>query len=197
MFAPTSPSDDPHWVDNRPSLETKRLLLRPFASGDIDAVQRMVNDPEIVATTRALHFPYPEGAAAHWIAQQPEAWFSGRAAIFAITLKEANLVIGAVGLEMEPNDERAELGYWLDPPFWNRGFTSEAAEAAVEFGFRQLGLNRITAEHMAHNLASARVLEKAGFRPEGLRRQHTRKWGRFYDVAVLGIVREDWLRATV
>lgn len=180
-------------ADNRPSLETDRLLLRPFHSEDTDTVQRLVNDPEIVATTRALHFPYPEGAAARWIAQQPEAWLHGRAAIFAIALKRTGLVLGAVGLEIEAADERAELGYWIDPAFWNRGYASEAALAVVDFGFRQLGLNRIMAEYMLHNRASGRVLAKAGFQLEGLLRQHARKWGRFYDVAVLGIVRDQWL----
>ena len=181
--------------DNRPSLETDRLVLRPFECGDTETVQRLVNDPEIVATTRALHFPYPEGTAARWIAQHPEAWVSGRAAIFAISLKRTGLVLGAIGLEIEVADERAELGYWIDPAFWSRGYASEAAQAVVEFGFRQLGLNRIMAEHMVHNPASGRVLEKVGFRPEGLLRQHARKWGRFYDVAVLGLVREDWLKS--
>jgi RimJ/RimL family protein N-acetyltransferase len=142
-----------------------------------------------------LHFPYPEGTAARWIAQHPEAWISGRAAIFAISLKRTGLVLGAIGLEIEVADERAELGYWIDPAFWSRGYASEAAQAVVEFGFRQLGLNRIMAEHMVHNPASGRVLEKVGFRPEGLLRQHARKWGRFYDVAVLGLVREDWLKS--
>lgn len=193
MSDPAPAPDELLPADHRPSLETDRLLLRPFTSEDTETVQRLVNDPEIVATTRALHFPYPEGAAARWIAQQPEAWLSGRAAIFAIALKRTGLVIGTVGLEIEAADERAELGYWIDPAFWNRGYASEAAPAVVEFGFRQLGLNRIMAEHLLHNPASGRVLAKSGFRPEGVLRQHARKWGRFYDVAVLGIVREDWL----
>ncbi len=179
-------------ADNRPSLETDRLLLRPFHSSDSETVQRLVNDPDIVATTRALHFPYPEGAAARWIAQQPEAWLTGRAAIFAITLKRTGLVIGAIGLEIEAPDERAELGYWIDPAFWNRGYASEAAEATVEFGFRHLGLNRITAEHLVHNPASGRVLQKAGLRLEGILRQHSKKWGRFCDVATYGLVSQDW-----
>jgi RimJ/RimL family protein N-acetyltransferase len=80
----------------------------------------------------------------------------------------------------------------MDPAFWNRGYTTEAAIALVDFAFRQLGLNRVSAEHMVHNPASGRVLEKAGLRPEGLLRQHAKKWGRFHDVAVFGLVREDW-----
>ena len=195
MSDPATCLDDPVPLDNRPSLETDRLLLRPFESGDAETVQRLVNDPDIVATTRALHFPYPEGAAARWIAHQPEEWLAGRAVIFAISLKRTGLVIGTVGLEIEAADERAELGYWIDPAFWNRGYASEAAQAVVEFGFRQLGLNRVMAEHMVHNPASGRVLAKVGFRPEGVLRQHARKWGRFYDVAVFGLVREDWLTA--
>ena len=185
-------SSEADLVDTRPSLETDRLRLRPFTQEDAETVQRLVNDLEIVATTRALHFPYPEGAASRWISQQPLAWLEGRAAIFAISLKSSGLVIGATGLELDAADERAELGYWMDPAFWNRGYTTEAASALVDFAFRQLGLNRVSAEHMVHNPASGRVLEKAGLRPEGLLRQHAKKWGRFHDVAVFGLVREDW-----
>jgi RimJ/RimL family protein N-acetyltransferase len=185
-------SSEADLVDTRPSLETDRLRLRPFTQEDAETVQRLVNDLEIVATTRALHFPYPEGAASRWISQQPLVWLEGRAAIFAISLKSSGLVIGATGLEIDAADERAELGYWMDPAFWNRGYTTEAAIALVDFAFRQLGLNRVSAEHMVHNPASGRVLEKAGLRPEGLLRQHAKKWGRFHDVAVFGLVREDW-----
>lgn len=183
------------FADTRPSLETDRLRLRPFTQEDAETVQRLVNDLEIVATTRALHFPYPDGAAVRWISQQPLAWVEGRAAIFAISLKSSGLVIGATGLEIDSADERAELGYWLDPAFWNRGYTTEAAIALVDFAFRHLGLNRVSAEHMVHNPASGRVLEKIGFRPEGLLRQHAKKWGRFHDVAVFGLVRENWRAA--
>ncbi len=186
------PPQDSVPVDTRPSLETDRLQLRPFHSDDAETVQRLVNDPDIVATTRALHFPYPDGTAARWIAQHAEAWVSGRAAIFAISLKRTELVIGAIGLEIDAPDERAELGYWIDPAFWNRGYASEAAAAVVEFGFRHLGLNRITAEHLVHNPASGRVLQKAGLRLEGILRQHAKKWGRFCDVATYGLVSSDW-----
>ena len=61
------------------------------------------------------------------------------------------------------------------------------------FGFERLGVNRICAFHITRNPASGRVLEKAGFRREGLLRQRVRKWGVFEDVVVLAVLREDWL----
>lgn len=178
-------------VDTRPRLETDRLWLRPFSPDDADTVQRLVNDIDIAAMTRSIDYPYPEGAAAAWIAKQPGLWAEGRNAVFALVLKKSDVLIGAVGLEIAAEDEMAELGYWIDKPHWNRGYATEASRAAMDFGFDRLGLHRIFAHHMLRNPASGRVLEKIGMLPEGILRQHARKWGRFYDVAVYGLLRDD------
>jgi len=60
------------------------------------------------------------------------------------------------------------------------------------YGFEVLGLNRLYAYHMTRNPASRRVLEKNGFRKEGVLRQRVRKWGKFEDVALWAFLREDW-----
>ena len=87
---------------------------------------------------------------------------------------------------------KAELGYWVGKPFWGRGYATEAAGSIVDFGFDQLGLNRITAGHMVRNPASGRVMQKIGMREEGLLKGHVRKWGQFYDVSFYGLVRSDY-----
>ena len=70
----------------------------------------------------------------------------------------------------------------------------EAVIAAIRFGFENLGLNRIHANHLARNPASGRVMEKAGLIREGVARQHTKKWGKHEDLILYGLLREDWLR---
>ena len=177
--------------DNRPSLETDRCLLRPFLASDAPTVQRLVNDIEIACMTRSIDYPYPEGAAEKWISRHVEYWQSGRCAIFAITVKRSGDLVGAVGLEIDEHDQIAELGYWIDKPQWNRGYATEVSAVVLDFGFKQLGLNRIIAHHMLRNPASGRVLEKIGMQREGTLRKHFRKWGRFYDVAIYGILKDD------
>lgn len=173
---------------HRPALETERLWLRPFRPADAADVQRMVNDRELAMMTRSIDYPYPEGAAEFWISQHQSFWEAGKAAIFAITLRPDDRLVGAIGLEINSQDILAELGYWIGRDYWNQGFATEASRQVVQFGFHRLGLNRIIAHHMTINPASGKVLVKAGFRHEGSLRQHMRKWGRFFDIEFYGML---------
>jgi len=87
---------------------------------------------------------------------------------------------------------RAELGYWIAMSFWGLGYATEAARAAVEFGFGPLGLHRINAHYFAGNIGSKRVLEKIGMRREGRFRGHIRKWDRFIDIENYGLLAEEF-----
>jgi RimJ/RimL family protein N-acetyltransferase len=93
--------------------------------------------------------------------------------------------------DIDREHSQAELSFWLAPKLWGRGCMSEAVQAALRYGFDELGLNRLYAYHMERNPASGRVLEKNGFRREGLLRQRVRKWDRYEDVVLWAIVRSD------
>ena len=80
-----------------------------------------------------------------------------------MTPKGSDTLIGVVGLTPGSGEHTAELGYWLSPDHWRRGFATEAAGAAVSFGFGMLGLPYLTSGYFADNPASGRVLEKLGF----------------------------------
>ncbi|MGH7606314.1 MAG: GNAT family N-acetyltransferase [Gemmatimonadales bacterium] len=174
-----------------PTLRTERLLLRPFQLEDAALVQRLAGAREIADTTLTIPHPYADGMAGTWIATHADAWESQERATFAIATQTDGLV-GAIGLQLRPEHRRAELGYWIGRPFWNRGFATEAARAVIAFGFEVLGLNRIHASHLTRNPASGRVLVKAGMRFEGTLRQHVVKWDRAEDLAEYAILRADW-----
>lgn len=180
--------------DQRPTIETKRLVLRPFQESDAEVQQLLINDREIAANTRTIEYPYPDGAALKWITQHPKMWLEGKSAIFAICLANSGQLTGAIGLEISAANQHAELGYWIGREFWNQGICTEAARAVVQFGFETLSLNRIHAHHLTRNPASGRILEKIGMRKEGLLRSHVKKWGVFEDVVVYGILNSDFQR---
>lgn len=175
----------------QPTLQTSRLLLRTFELADAEDVQRICADREIAANTRTIEHPYPDGAAAVWIEQHPEFWQLGKAAIFAICLKESGELVGAIGLELNSENHRAEMGYWVEDRHRGHGYATEAARELIQFGFKQLGLNRIFAHHLTRNPSSGRVMEKAGMHHEGLLRGHNRKWGVFEDIEIYGVLRSD------
>ncbi len=76
--------------------------------------------------------------------------------------------------------------------FWGQGYASEAVQSVLRMAFQQLRLNRLEARCMLANQASARVLEKAGLRHEGILRQHVRRGSLFYDVHLYALLRDDY-----
>jgi ribosomal-protein-alanine N-acetyltransferase len=172
-----------------PVLRTKRLVLRGLRADDAQAVTALVGDKRVSRWLLSFPYPYPPGAAATWIARTQEAWTDGAGATFAITAKGA--VIGTVGLRLVPRHDHAELGYWLGVPYWGHGFAAEAARAVVAWGFRRMRLRRIYGQYLGDNHVSGRVMEQIGMQPEGVRRKHIRKGGRWYDAHQFGILREE------
>jgi RimJ/RimL family protein N-acetyltransferase len=175
----------------RPSLDTARLVLRPFRSADAPLVQQYASAVEVASTTLNIPHPYDIGMAEAWIATQGPSWERKQSAVFAISDRTSALV-GAIGLQLQLEHRRGEIGYWIGVPFWGQGYATEAALAVVQFGFESLELRRIHAAHLIRNPASARVLIKAGMRFEGCLRQHVVKWGQSEDVGIYGILRSEW-----
>ncbi len=180
-----------------PTLTTERLVLRPFTSDDAPVVQTLANAATVAATTLNLPHPYPEGAAVAWIGTHATAAAEGKAYTWAIVRAEDATLLGAITLEVEPSHARGTLGYWLGVPYWNHGYTTEAARRVVAFGFVELTLHRIDAQCFARNRASARVMEKAGLRYEGMLRGYIRKGVTYEDVLMYAVLTEDMSHETL
>lgn len=97
---------------------------------------------------------------------------------FAIDINSE--VIGGISL-MKIEGHKAELGYWLGKKYWNQGIMTEAIKLITNFGYNKLRLKRIYAYVFSKNKASARVLEKNGYKYEGLLRKQNLKDGKFTD----------------
>ncbi|RKU38775.1 GNAT family N-acetyltransferase [Candidatus Poribacteria bacterium] len=179
-----------------PPLLTERLLLRSLTLEDAPDVQRLAGEYAVASTVCAIPHPYEDGMAEEWIRSCYNDYEKDEVLHFAITLRTDKNLIGAIGLELEQEHERAELGYWIGKPYWNHGYATEAAQAVVAYSFETLKLNRIYAYHFTRNPASGRVLEKVGMRPEGRRRQHTKKWGIFEDSIGYGMLKVDYDSST-
>lgn len=176
-----------------PRLTTRRLVLRAFVASDAAEVQRLAGDFAIADTTLEIPHPYEPGMAETWFATHKPKFEAGEVVALAITAGDGGTLIGAVGLSIRQRFDRAEIGYWVGKPYWGQGYCTEASQAAMEYGFKEFNLNRIFAVHFKRNPASGRVMQKIGMKQEGLLRQHIKKWDRYEDMVVYGILRSEWV----
>lgn len=174
-------------------LETERLILRDFVEEDWQRAFEYESNP--------LYLRYyewtertPEGVRefidrflAHQ-QQKPRIKYQ-----LAMVLKSNHLLIGSCGVRMDKADAvEANIGYELDPDYWNQGYATEAAHAIVDFGFQHFGVHRIWAECIADNIGSAHVLEKLGMKLEGRLRENNYFKGRWWDTLIYGILAPEW-----
>lgn len=178
----------------QPTLKTDRLVLRGFRLTDVDAIQALANDVDIARNTLNIPHPYRREDAEDWIASHPDQLQRRKAVTYAVTTREegGGGLVGAVGLILELEHERAELGYWIGRPYWGRGYATEAARAVIGWGFGALELHRIHASHFPRNPASGRILRKLGMRHEGTLREHVKKWDEYLDLERFGVLRWEW-----
>jgi RimJ/RimL family protein N-acetyltransferase len=170
-------------------LKLLQSTLRSLRPADAVPIAREISNRNVSRYMSGLPDPYTLKDAEEWLAQamapQPETHF-------AITINDE--VVGAIDLRPDPRGfavlrHSAEIGYWLAEPFWNRGIISEALAALTEWAFAERHLVRIHAIVYAPNVASARVLEKAGYEYEGRARAHYFRDGQFIDALLYANVR--------
>ncbi len=174
-----------------PTLDTDQLRLRPFAVDDAPVVRQLAGVWEVADPTLYIPHPYPEGAAEEWIGTHAGEATAGTAVTWAITRRDDAALLGAMTLGVSDYHRRGDLGYWVGVPFWNRGYTTEAARAVLAFAFASLALHRVQAGVFARNPASGRVLEKVGMRHEGVLRGYYRKGEVFEDALMYAVVQPD------
>jgi len=137
---------------------TRRLTLRPGWPEDAPALSRAIGHETVVRNLARAPWPYTLGDADSFLSL-PRAPHQPR---FQIMTRGENHLVG--GIELIALDACVhELGYWLTPGSWGKGYATEAGCAVIDMARYALGSERIVARHMVDNPASGRVLRKFGF----------------------------------
>lgn len=173
-------------------IETQRLRLRDYRSdaSDLPAVLTFVSDPEVA--THSAWGPLDEDEARQWLHNviKSQKAVPRIAFPFALVLKSTDEVIGNFGLHIRNLETKeGELGYTLRRELWNQGFATEASQALVDFGFQQLGLQRIFATTSPLNIGSQRVLEKIGFEKKAFLEKNVMQRGQWRDSFLYDLMR--------
>ena len=120
---------------------------------------------------------------------------AGEPASWGIEEKETGRVVGTIGYMWYQRDNNAcEVGYSLARRRWNRGYMTEALAEVLRFSFEELGVHRVEAQHEVENAASGAVMRKCGMRKEGTLRGRLYNKGRYVDVDLYAMLREDYAR---
>ncbi|MDO9085070.1 MAG: GNAT family N-acetyltransferase [Anaerolineaceae bacterium] len=151
----------------REQIHTDRLIIRAFLESDTQDLYEYLSDPQI--------YRYEPGEP---IDQQQAQNYASEMAnkdhFWAVALESYKKVIGQLYFsQLEPEHLMTwELGYRMSPKYQNQGYGSESAQALVDYGFRELHVHRVVAYCHPDNVASWKLLEKIGFRREGLLRKN-------------------------
>lgn len=142
---------------------TPRLTLRPPWPEDAPALARAIGHESVVTMLARAPWPYALGDAESFLSQPRAA--TDPACLILGRERPYPDVIGAISITRR--DEGHELGYWLTPSAWGRGYATEAGQAMLGMARHALGLKRLRSSHFLDNPASGKVLTKLGFRRTG------------------------------
>lgn len=175
-------------------IQGSQINLRRMRRADAAGLVPHINDVTVARNTFIPH-PYRLKNAHEFIRSAHNWWRKGTAYAFGIEDPVTKEIIGGIGMHMISRKHRCyETGYWVSRKYRGRGIAPEAVRLVLGFGFRELKLVRIQAQVMSGNPASVRVLEKCGFTYEGCERMRLKHRGRWKDMMLFSILREEWLK---
>ena len=150
-------------LDANERIETERLILRPWAPGDVEAFHGIWGDPEVIwwganETIDQTREGYAQLLERHGTWPAGLGWF-------ALTEPDREAILGDVILQPAKFVDGIEIGWHLRRDAWGKGYATEAARAVLAHAFETVGLERVYAIVATHNERSLRIIEKLGLTP--------------------------------
>lgn len=177
-----------------PILESERLIFRNVARHDAKDMFAYTSDPEIARYT-TWHAHQSLDDTLRFIEFQLTKQREKQVHEWAIVEKRHQKMIGTIGyVWWKPQHHLAEIAYALSREFWGQGLMTEAVHEILRFGFERMELNRVEARCMVGNIASERVMQKAGMTYEGTLREQLYAKGRFHDLKLYAVLKREYLQ---
>lgn len=160
-------------------MKTEKVELRKLKLSDKTQLAKLANNKKIWDNVRdRMPYPYTERNAEEFIQLQTN---SDTEIVFGIAYNDK--LCGVIGLILQQDVycKSAEIGYWIGEPFWGNGITTKAVGLITEYGFQELKLIKIFAGIFEYNIASMIVLEKNGYKKEGISEKAVFKNSQIWD----------------
>ena len=172
-----------------PIIKSKKFNLRPFRMSDMESVRKHANDKGVSRNLASLPHPYTKKDAKFWLGKQAKLQRQKNPGEIVFAIEIDGEAVGSIGLHKIVRGHKAELGYWLGKEFWGGGIMTDAVREITNFGYKNLKLRRIYAGVFLFNKGSARVLEKNGFKLEGIAKKEAKKGNKFIDAYIFAKVK--------
>lgn len=176
-------------VKKREILKGSRVILVPLEKKHLSKRAEFINDPEIQAT---LNFDYPTSIA------KTEAWFSKNVLVpnridFAIEAEDGDIVGFGGYINIDKVVRKAELYIFIGKAYWFGGYGREAYKLITNYGFMELGLNRVYGYQLGNNHKAHNSVKKIGWSVEGFLRDDINSHGEIKGRSVVAILRDEWI----
>jgi len=180
-----------------PTVETDRLILRRMKTSDYMDMYEYSRSDRV--TKYLLWKSHPD---AHYtrdyLSFVQSQYRAGEFYDWALVHKASDKMIGTCGFaKLDFENNSAEIGYVLNPAFWNKGYATEAVKRVIEFGFCNLNLHRIEARYIVGNEVSRRVMEKCGMKFEGIHNSSLYVKGEYVSVGYCAITADDYINSRI
>lgn len=175
----------------RDFLRGSRIVLRAVARADLEAYRRWLDDPKVTEFLEMGARPTRDAdCEAFWrLANESE-----DAVVFAIVERKTGKTVGTCGLYLlQWVCRRGQFNILVgEPSAWDKGYGTEAARLILGYAFDKLNLNSVQLGVNADNARAVRSYEKVGFVREGVRRQFIYRDGRYYDMVLMSVLRDEY-----
>lgn len=174
-----------------PNLHTERLTLRKIYRNDINELHRCLSN-DYLSKYMLIDFDKSINTTKKMLDMIINGYENDKATPWGVTLKEDGKLIGMCGFSSYSKlNNKAEVGYILNSDYWNKGIITEALCSVIDFGFKNMNLNKIEAKCISGNSASEKVMIKNGMRLDGILRSDRLHKGMYTDLKLYSILKQD------
>ena len=168
-----------------PTITTERLTLRRLLPSDYRDMYDYARRDDV--TEYLLWYPHTsENQTYSYLNSIQQSYKCGEFYDWAVVITETGRMIGTCGFTtINVENRRAEVGYVFNPDYWGNGYATEAVSAAIEFAFKELGMNRVEAHYIVGNDKSLAVMKRCGMTPEGILKDYMLIKGDYKDIGFL------------
>jgi len=170
----------------------EKLTLRKYRSSDLDRLCELFIDKDVLDSLSGLLTlkNINKKNETKWLKEALKKYREKKPSRLDWVIEVNGVYVGGIGAqEINWDNQNTEIGYWIGKPYWGKGYATEAVKQVAQILFNKYKFVRISAKAFADNMASQRVLEKAGFKYEGTLRKNAKRKNKFVDDKLYAIVR--------